>query len=409
MRKAKTVAQETERLRQELLHAQARIEGLEKLRLVAEQVSSELKHEVLLTEVLSAAVSIVGAAAGSLLLLDEARSELEFAVVRGGGGETLVGMRMPAQAGVAGWVVQHREPLFVNDPANDPRFYREISIQAGFPTVSLICVPMIAKSKVIGVLEALNKEDGGHFSEDDVSLLLAFASQAAIAIENARLYQELREERDRILAVEQEVRNQLARDLHDGPAQLLASLIMRLRLGLRLLDQGHPSARDEVGALEPLLERTLREVRTMLFDLRPVILEARGLVAAVEEYARRQREDRFDVRLSVHGESRRLRPNTERAIFAIIQEAIGNARKHSQANGATVRINFDSERLDIEVHDDGTGFDVEQVQADYASRGSLGLLNMRERAQAVGGNYILQSKPGQGTTIFLSVPLTDLP
>jgi signal transduction histidine kinase len=396
--------EEIESLRAQLELALARVEALETLRAVAQRVTSELQLEALLSEVLSAAVAVVGAAAGSLLLLDDEGGELEFAVVIGGAGASLLGHRMPAEAGVAGWVVTHGEPLVVNDPAADPRFYPEVSAQVGFPTVSLACVPMAARGKTVGVLEVLNKENGQRFGEDDVSLLMAVASQAAISIENARLYSELAEERDRILDVEQEVRNQLARDLHDGPAQLLASLIMRLRLGLRLLDQGRAEARAELAALEPLLERTLREVRTMLFDLRPVILEARGLVAAVEEYARRQREEGFDVRLSVKGESRRLRQNSERAIFAIVQEAISNSRKHSGADGAVIRLNFEEGRLSVEVHDDGAGFDLQAVEASYATRGSLGLLNMRERAQAIGGQLVLTSEPGQGTSLCLTVP-----
>ncbi len=405
MAESATMPENGEGLRQELLHLRGRVEALERLRLVAEQVSSDLQLETLLAEVLDAAVSIVGAAAGSLLLLDQNKDELEFAVVRGGGGEGLLGTRMPADAGIAGWVVQHGQPLFVNDAASDPRYYARVACQAGFPTTTLICVPMAAKGKMIGALEALNKSDGQPFTADDASLLVAFASQAAIAIENARLYAELREERDRILAVEQEVRNQLARDLHDGPAQLLASLIMRLRLGLRLLDQGNAAGREELGALEPLLERTLREVRTMLFDLRPVILEARGLVAAVEEYARRQKEEGFDVRLTVRGEPRRLRPHAERAVFAIIQEAVGNARKHSGSSGAVVRLLYGQQQLEVEVQDSGAGFDVAQVQADYATRGSLGLINMQERAQAIEGRLALESAPGHGTTVRLSLPI----
>lgn len=397
--------QDNRRLREELSRCQDHLQALSSLRVVAQQVSSQLRTEVLLADVLSAAVAIVGANAGSLLLLDERKGELEFAVVRGGGGQELVGTRMPANVGVAGWVVQNQRPLIVDDVARDSRFYSEVSEQSGFATASLICVPMVARARVVGVLEALNKSDGQHFSDDDVTLLLAFASQAAVAIENARLYAELREERDRILAVEQDVRNQLARDLHDGPAQLLASLIMRLRLGLRLLDQGNEAARSELASLEPLLERALREVRTMLFDLRPVILEARGLVAAIEEYARRQRDEGFDVRVGVRGEGQRLRPNAERAIFAIIQEAIGNARKHSGASGAVVRLQFGEERLDIEVEDNGAGFDIGAVLDDYSSRGSLGLLNMRERAEAVDATYDIRSTIGHGTTVMLSVPL----
>jgi len=361
---------------------------------------------VLLEEVLSAAVAIVGAAAGSLLLLDSRTEELQFAVVRGGGGQKLVGRRMPANAGIAGWVVQHRQPVIVNDVTSDPRYYQEVSAAIGFPTASLICVPMVSRGKVVGVLEALNKTEEAQFGEEDMSLLLAFGSQAAIAIENARLYQELREERDRILAVEQQVRNELARDLHDGPAQLLASLIMRLRLVSRLLDQGHPEARDELAALEPVAERALREVRTMLFDLRPVILEARGLVPALKEYARREREDGFEVGLDVRGEIRRLPTNMERAIFAIVQEAAGNARKHSGVAQVAVDVVFEEEALYLEIEDKGSGFDVKDVEADYASRGSLGLLNMRERAEAIGGTLTIRSKPGGGTRVLLRVPLS---
>jgi len=391
-------------LEQLLAASEARVAALDSLRRIAERVAAELQLAKLLPEILNAAVSISDAEAGAVLLLDEGTGELEFAVVRGGGGESLVGRRVPPGAGIVGWVVQRGEPLIVHDPASDPRFYPEISAESRFPTSSLLCVPMIAGGKTVGVLEVLNKRGDGRFSDDDASLLFAFATQAAIAIENARLYKALQDERDRILEVEQEVRRELARELHDGPAQTLASLVMRLRLLLRLLREGRAEAEAELEQVEPLAERALKEVRSLLFDLRPVILEARGLPAALEEYARRQGQEGFAVDLQVEGEPRRLDPKAERALFAIVREAIANARKHSAQPGAKVRLRFNEARLDVEVRDEGQGFDPGTVQERYAEQGSLGLLNMRERAQAIGAAFHIFSRPGQGTTVFVSVP-----
>jgi len=399
-----TELEEADSLRAQLALAQARIEALETLQAVTVWVSSELELDMLLAEVLSAAVAMVAADAGALLLLDDTREQLEYAVVTGGPAASLRGTRCPAVEGAAGWVIARHRPLVLTDPQPGGQFGSELVARIGAGCRSLACVPLMAKGLVVGVLELVCRDHGRGFAEADLALLTAVAGQAAIAIENARLYSELAQERDRILAVEQEVRNQLARDLHDGPAQLLASLIMRLRLGLRLLDQGQPGAREELAALEPLLERTLREVRTMLFDLRPVILEARGLAAALEEYARRQRAEGFEVQFSTDGEPRRLGPDAERAVFAIVREAVTNARKHSGAGEAEVRLCFGDGIVTLNIDDAGCGFDPDQAEADSVSRGSLGLVNMRERAQAIGGRLTIRSWPEKGTHITLAVP-----
>jgi signal transduction histidine kinase len=316
---------------------------------------------------------------------------------------------MSRDQGLAGWVVTHNEPLIVTDVHEDERHYGRIPDMVDFEVTSLICAPLIVKGEPIGVVQVLNKGAGERFDEDDLDLLTSFAAQSAITIENTRLYQDLKRERDRLIAVEEAVRKRLARDLHDGPAQLLVALISCINFIDKLQEFEPEKVPEELEGLLPLAQKALRQVRTLLFDLRPVILETQGLVPALESYVERQREvDESAYNLRVRGFSGRLASPAERAIFGIIQEAVGNAKKH--ARGRTVWIDVVERRgeLQVGVRDDGRGFDVEELDAEYDQRGSLGMLNMRERAETIGGKLLIQSQPGAGTAVVLTVPLSPL-
>ena len=351
----------------------------------------------------------MGASAGSLLLLDRDTNELIFKVIEGGGGAALEGKRMPANKGIAGWVVIHRQPLIVDDVNRDHRHYREISRDYDFKPTSLLCVPMIAKGQVIGVLQLMNKEPRKYFTSADQEILTTFAAQSAVAIENARLYQSLREEHDRIIAVEEEVRRRLARDLHDGPTQMLAAIIMsanfvREALAHDALDH----AVSELNEMLPLAEKALRQVRTLLFDLRPVILETQGLIPALESYARRLRESEgLNVVLNAQGGFQRLSHNAEVAIFSVVQEAITNAKKHARASRIDIDVAPQDDRLVVVIRDNGTGFDVKEVSGRYDERGSLGMLNMKERAQLVEGTLTITSQSDRGTSVTLQLPFAS--
>lgn len=403
-----SLRQELARLKQEYGHAQDRISDLEVLQDVARSLSSELNLEPLLQMILDSAVRVMDASAGSLLLLDRDANQLIFTVIQGGGGPALEGTRMPADKGIAGWVATHREPLIIDDVNHDGRYYRDIAQDYDFATTSLLCVPMIAKGEVIGVLQLLNQEPSKYFSQADQETLSAFAAQSAVAIENARLYQSVREERDRIIAVEEEIRRRLARDLHDGPAQMLAAIIMSANfvkdaIAHNALDH----AVNELGEMLPVAEKALRQVRTLLFDLRPVILETQGLVPALKSYAQRLQEtEGLNVVFSTSGEFGRLSHNAEVAIFSVVQEAITNAKKHARASRIDIEVNPVDDNLIVVVRDNGVGFDVKAVTGRYDERGSLGMLNMKERAEIVEGALSLSSQPGKGTTITLKLPLT---
>lgn len=390
----------------QLARLQARVAALRVLQDVARDLTAELDLDRLLHKTLRAAVTVMGCTAGSLLLYDADTKELVFEVVEGGGGDELEKTRIPSDRGIAGCAFTERQPVVVDEATNDERYYPEVAQRYNLQVHLLIAVPLIAKGNAIGVLEIMNRPSGESFGEDDRELLLAFASQSAIAIENARLYQSVIRERDRILAVEAGVRQEIARDLHDGPAQILSAIIMSVRLTRELIERSPERLGDELLHLEALGQKALYQVRNLLFDLRPVILETHGLGPALEAYADRMRlVEPFSLSVDVNSLTVRFKPNVESAIFSIVQEAVNNSKAHAAPSRLWITATQDPDSLKITVRDDGRGFDLAQVEKSYAERNRFGLLNMRERAEIAHGRLEIQSKPGRGTSISLTVPV----
>jgi signal transduction histidine kinase len=388
--------------------ARERIAALTVLQDVARNLTSELDLNKLLREILHSAVTVLNASAGSLLLWNDATNELVFAVTDGGAGEALEGQRMPADKGIAGWVFTHRQPDIVHEVLRNERFYNTIDESLGYHTSSLVAVPMLTKGQCIGVLEVLNKRSGEKFDENDCDILYALAGQAAIAIVNARLYQEVQEEKDRIIALEEDVRKELARDFHDGPAQTLAAMIMGIELLEALPGRTSKSVAEGLAELKTMATKTLHQVRNMIFELRPVILKTRGLEPALHSYVERLREaEDMNIHLKVEGLEERLSPRLEEICFSIIQEAISNVKRHANEKNVWLTAIRRGDEFQVLVKDDGEGFDLVKVEQSYDRRGKLGLLNMRERAEMIGGRLSIESAPGNGTTITLNVPLSS--
>lgn len=397
---------DVEHLYRQCQNLQRQVERLQVLQRISQEVAWELDIDRLLRSILRSAVRVMEATAGSLLLLDEKTDELVFAVVEGGGGERLLNTRMSRHQGIAGWVMDNQETVIVDDTMQDRRFYAAIGKSVDFQTTSLISAPMVVRGQGIGVIQILNKQSGERFDQDDKMLLDAFASQSAVSIRNAQLYQDLRDERDKLVAVEEDVRKRLARDLHDGPTQLVAAIQMNLQFVRLLLEKEPAKAYAEIGEVMQVAEQAMRQLRTMLFDLRPVILETKGLVPALEAYSSRLTEtEKFAVHLAVGGEIPRLCRQAESAIFAVVQEAVGNAKKHARAKQIRIGLQSTDKTLDICVVDDGRGFDTSKALAKSASQGSLGLINMYERAEIVQGKLVFSSQEGKGATVQLVLPL----
>lgn len=314
--------------------------------------------------------------------------------------------RIPGTAGIVGEAIGSARAIIGEGPAGDPELKEFESMRQAR---SMICVPLRAGFETYGaVLFASTKRNV--YTNEHAELLTIFCNQATIALQNANLYQSLREERDKIIDKEEEARHKLARDLHDGPTQDVAAIAMRLNFARLLIERDPGRARAELERLEDLAHRTVKEIRSMLFTLRPIILETEGLVAALNQYAENlQENDGLPIKVLAENYQDRLDSETQGVVFAILEEAINNARKHAQASSIRVHLRVEDDLFVGQVVDNGCGFDVEAVERNYGSRGSLGMINLRERAALVGGNLNVESSPGRGTRITLLVPVQEEP
>lgn len=312
------------------------------------------------------------------------------------------GRKVNAKRGVIGKTVDVAETVITHEAQND----KSINSFASTPGCrSAICAPLRAGFNTFGVILFCSTEPN-HYNNEHKALLSTFCSQAIIALQNAQLFEDVRHEQEKILEKEAEARKKLARDLHDGPTQSVAAIVMRLNfIKLVLENDDVEKALDEVVKVEEIAKRTTQEIRTMLFAMRPVILETQGLVAALTQYADRLNENEpFNVNISNRGYDGQLNHEAEGVVFAIVEEAVGNAKKHAQASQINININAKNDSLLVEIKDNGVGFNVEATQSTYDQRTSLGLINMDERAELVGGECSLYSAKGKGTTVSVQIP-----
>lgn len=391
--------------RQELREAYEEIRFLAGLQDVALALASTWDAKPLLERIVRAAMELLEAEGSSLLLRVEGRDELVFQVVDGAVGQQLVNRRLKLGEGIGGWVAQTGQPALVNDVQNDPRFSSEMDSSTGFHTRSMVCVPMQFQDRTLGVLTVVNGIGPAPFEPTDLRWLQTLAAFAAVTIANLRLHLQLREERDRVLVAQEELRKKLARDLHDGPTQILSTMVMQVEYLRKLLENEPDQVDGELDRLSQAGRRAVHEMRTMLFDLRPLVLETQGLVAALQLFMERHQLERGpQIHLHVDGVIGRFNARLESAIFSIVQEAVNNAVKHAAAQNIWLRLSLRGDTLVAEIEDDGYGFDMASVLQEYDSRGSFGLLSMRERAEITDGELTIVSAVGKGTTVMLRVP-----
>lgn len=275
---------------------------------------------------------------------------------------------------------------------------------------SLLTAPLSHEGETIGVM-LFGHPSPDAFGEEQAMLLAAMAEQTMIALQNARRFQDLGDERDRIQELQEEARRRLARDLHDGPTQSMATIAMRASFARRLLERDADAANDEMRKAEELARRTTREVRHMLFTLRPLILESQGLASALHQLGDKTEDlTGHPVLLALEDEAiAGLDAGSQGLVFFIAEEAVHNARKHAEAEHVWVRMWRGEGEIVLEIEDDGVGFNVGAVDASYAQRGSLGMVSMRERTQLLGGTLTVESQEGRGTLVRLRVPVSTSP
>jgi signal transduction histidine kinase len=309
-------------------------------------------------------------------------------------------------SGLIGEAINAGEARHAQDPSGDPELGRIIALRA---CNSYYCYPLRTGLDVFGVM-VFGHPDPDYFNEPRREILSIIGRQAQVALQNANLYHELEEEKRRMIELQGEEQKKLARDLHDGPTQSIAAIAMRVNFARRLMERDPKAAGDELYKIEDLARRTTKEIRHMLFTLRPLVLESSGLVAALESMAEKM-NDTYDQNVIIEAEKAtvdQLEMGKQGVIFYIAEEAVNNARKYAEAEHIWVRVKTAGEDVVLlEVQDDGVGFNVGAVDAGYENRGSLGMVNMRERSELVTGIFKLESAEGKGTRIRLWVPLTE--
>lgn len=313
---------------------------------------------------------------------------------------------VPGLSGAISRALGHSAPVLSHAPDFDPEL-REFETFRQCKTV--LCLPLKAGPENYGVM-LVGSHAAGAFEELHVELMWAVANQAAASLHNAKLYAALLEQRDRLVGVEKSARAQLAAALHDGPTQGMSAITMRLNYIRRLLDRNPESAVDELYKIEDLARRTAKEVRMMLFELRPKSLE-HGLSYGLEQLVQKMQETySLNVELEIQpGIDGLLDPQATLALFSIVTEALHNARKHARASLIRIVVGARSDQLVLLVEDDGQGFDVSTaLEAANQREGHLGLNNLYDRAALIEGELVIDSAPGQGTRLSVAVPLDVL-
>lgn len=300
--------------------------------------------------------------------------------------------------GLPGLAAELGASVVVHDLPSDERFLREAVKSLGFHTYCAL--PLSHRDEIVGVLGVASLDPDTLRSEADLSLLDGIGTRMATAIQNSRLH-------ERVLdgAVLEE-RMRIARELHDGLAQVLGYINVQTHAVSKLLASGRPAdAQEELAAMEEAARQVYRDVREEILGLR-IALPRQGLVPALGRYLD-EYEPMAGTTLRLETDEQvgelTLPPPTEIQLLRIVQEALRNVRKHAHASSAVVRLAADADALTVEVADDGDGFD--PLRSARTGWPRFGLQTMRERAEAIGGQFELDSQSGRGTRVTVRLPL----
>jgi|GEM_PF-943268 len=284
---------------------------------------------------------------------------------------------------------QTRRGIIVNDITNTPDFSLAPFLAEAR---SEMAVPMVVADRLIGVLD-IQSPEVDRFAEDDIRVMSTLADLIAVAVENARLYEQAQE----IAAFEE--RNRLARELHDSVSQALYGIALGTRTARILLDRDPTRLAEPLEYVMSLAQAGLTEMRALIFELRPESLENEGLVIALTKQAESV-QARHGIAVTTDlGTEPPFSIDIKEALYRIAREALHNIVKHANASHVILNMSQDAAMIHLDVRDDGKGFD---PLGDYP--GHLGLHSMRERVERLGGALTIDSAPGDGTRIAVHIP-----
>ena len=371
---------------------------------ISHNVASTLELRPLLRLILEQLRDVVPYTGASILLVEGDALTLLDGLSDAGDAEAIRGLRFPIAESLGLWNrLVARDPISVGDVRGDDPMAVGLRKALGdhlyrLPLSAIrawLAVPLALKDRVVGMMSVSNREPD-FFTERHARLVMAVANQAAVAIENARLY-----EQAQALAALQE-RQRLARELPDSVSQALYGIALGARTAGTLLDRDTARAGEPLDYVLSLAEAGLAEMRALILELRPESLASEGLVGALTRQAAALRaRHKLDV-VERLGEEPDVPLPTKEALYRVAQEALHNVVKHARATVVSLALSVDAGQVELLVGDDGAGFD-----PDGSFPGHLGLQSMRERVAQLGGGLTISSEPGAGTTVRAVVPVAE--
>ncbi|MFA5399898.1 MAG: histidine kinase [Dehalococcoidia bacterium] len=335
----------------------------------------------------------------NIFLFEPSSGKLMLKTLHFSGQKNVIPVGVPLEMdeeGIIGKAAHTGEYVLVSDLKLEPGYRKQ---EGTGETMSELAVPVRMGGRVLGVLDIESTEVDG-FDEADVFTAQTLADQLAVAIDNARLYQEMKS-----MAVTEE-RNRMAREIHDTLAQGFTGIILQLEATEQALGDTSEDVQKHLNQARSLARKSLAEARRSVWNLSPQALEQLKLDEAIQHEVERFRHDNgIGAGFALYGDKREIPPDTGTAIFRICQEALANVAKHAQATHVDVSLSFEGKGVTLTVKDNGVGFEP-GPEGKIGKAGGFGLISMRERAQGQNGKFEVQSSKGEGTVIRVSIPLS---
>lgn len=395
--------------------AKNRDDELMALSRVSAAISGLWDLEAILKVGLNSVLEIMHGVTGGVMFLDEETKSLSYFVYQGLSAKYAEEMRLKLGEGIAGKVAQDGRAILLEDISLEPRAARPDLIKTE-GLKAFISVPLRAKDKILGVMNVASSMPR-RFGNRDIYLLHSIGDILGTAIEQGKLYEQLRKSRERyrelarqILIAQEEERRRIARELHDETSQTLSGLALNLQALIEMAEAAgikNPEFKERLKKIHSLTVQASTEVGRLIANLRPTILDTLGLIPAIRRYAETNLIPMgIKVSLELQETVKPLLPEVEMGLFRWAQGVIGNIIQHSKARNATISLRREGDEIVLFISDDGKGFDASQLTGiDKGGRGA-GLFGVKERIGLLGGTCSVQSQPGKGTTVTARIPIT---
>jgi signal transduction histidine kinase len=381
------------------------VEELETVNSIALTLTRPRDLDAMLDEVLDYVLEVIGIPEprGAILLLDPWGQTLNLRAHQGLCSAFVDrAQEVPLGECLCGLTAEQGEVLVVQDALSHPRHVRCVEREPH----AHACVPLTSRDRLLGIMD-FYLPDGHEVDAVDRKMFAAIGRQIGVAVENARLCENLRFYAWQITQAQEDERKRIARELHDDTAQQLVALSRQLDTLAASEEKLSEEGKDRLERLLQRIDGALQGVRRFSRDLRPSILDDLGLLPALKGLLADLEESGISTELCISGDRHRLVPDVELALYRIVQEALNNVGRHAQASNVTIDVEFMEERVKVSVRDDGKGFELLGCPGDFAYAGKFGLLGIEERAQLLRGTFQVQSDIGTGTTVSVDVPTEE--